>query len=401
MAGGKTQGRMFMEFSYICSECGKGHPITPELMVCPECSARQTPDKPLLGVMEIKLRGKARPDFEVHSLLPVPKEFFPPLPVGDTPLWHAPNLRKELGFKNLYFKDDGKNPTSSFKDRASYLVSAFARMHKINELCLASTGNAGSSMAGVGAAAGQKVVLFLPHTAPKAKLVQALQYGATVYRVNGTYDQAYDLSLEYSVKFGGMSRSTAFNPMTLEGKKTVSLEIFQQLKKAPEHVFVPTGDGCILGGVYKGFKDLVELGLIQEMPTVHCVQAENSNAINRALKNGDFDQKPSSTIADSISVDIPRNGYYALKQLKKYQGNAVNVTDQEIKEAQKRLSSSTGLFTEPAGAAAFAGLLKIKEDLNPKDTIVVLATGSGLKDILTAGSGVDVPEKTIESLDEI
>jgi threonine synthase len=198
-----------------------------------------------------------------------------------------------------------------------------------------------------------------------------------------------------------MSRSTAFNPMTLEGKKTVSLEIFQQLKKAPEHVFVPTGDGCILGGVYKGFKDLVELGLIQEMPTVHCVQAENSNAINRALKNGDFDQKPSSTIADSISVDIPRNGYYALKQLKKYQGNAVNVTDQEIKEAQKRLSSSTGLFTEPAGAAAFAGLLKIKEDLNPKDTIVVLATGSGLKDILTAGSGVDVPEKTIESLDEI
>ena len=390
-----------MEFSYRCSQCGQTYGLDPGLMVCPACAREQQPDEPLRGVLEVELKGEAGADFAVADLLPVAPEFFPPLPVGGTPLWEPKNLRAELGLPGLFIKDDGANPTSSFKDRASFLVSAFAARHGIREIVLASTGNAGSSMAGVGAAAGQRVTLFLPAGAPRAKLVQALQYGARVFRVEGTYDQAYDLSLEYSRRFGGLSRNTAYNPLTLEGKKTVSLEIFKQLGRVPDYVFIPTGDGCILGGTAKGFRDLVRLGLTERMPTLVAVQAQGSDALCRAFESGQFTPRPSQTIADSISVDIPRNGYHALKQLKEHGGRTVTVTDQEILAAQALLSRTSGLFTEPAGAAAMAGLFKISPELNPDATVVVLATGNGLKDIDTAGQGVELPERTIKSLDDI
>ena len=220
---------MIVEFKYTCSDCGRDYAIDPKLMVCPDCSQAQEKDRPLRGVLEVHFKGAVWPDFDIFELLPVDREFFPPVPLGGTPLWEPRNLRNELGFPNLFIKDEGANPTGSLKDRASILVSAFAASKGVNEIVAASTGNAGSSMAGIGAAAGQKITLFLPKTAPQAKLVQALQYGADVYRVDGTYDDAYDLSLEYSKKYGGMNRNTAYNPMTLEGKKTASLELFKQL----------------------------------------------------------------------------------------------------------------------------------------------------------------------------
>jgi threonine synthase len=391
-----------MEFRYICSECAKTYDIEPSLMLCPDCAKEQQPDQPLRGVLEVELSGKAKPDFKVKDLLPVPDKYFPPIPVGNTAMWQPLNLRKELGSPGLFIKDDGGNPTSSFKDRASYLVSAFAAQYGISEIVLASTGNAGSSMAGVGAAARQRVTLFLPKAAPKAKLIQSLQYGAKVHRVDGSYDQAYELAMEYSRRFGGMSRSTAYNPMTLEGKKTVALEIYQQLGyKVPEYVFVATGDGCILGGVYKGFRDLVKLGLAYKLPTVVAVNAKNSDAMFRAFNSGEFSSRPSSSVADSICVDVPRNGFHALKQLKSHGGKVVTVSDESIIAAQHRLASSCGLFTEPAGAAAFAGFLWLHDELPEKACCVVLTTGNGLKDITGAGQGVEVPEKVITSLDEI
>ncbi|MBC2743571.1 MAG: pyridoxal-phosphate dependent enzyme [Desulfosarcina sp.] len=293
------------------------------------------------------------------------------------------------------------NPTSSFKDRASFLVSAFAGKFGIRDIVLASTGNAGSSMAGVGAAAGQRVTLFLPEAAPAAKLVQALQYGATVHRVRGNYDLAYDLSMTFSVKKGGMNRNTAYNPMTIEGKKTVSLELYQQLKGTPDYIFVATGDGCILAGVYKGFRDLKRLGLIDRIPVVYSVQAETSDALYRAFHTGTFENIPTRTIADSICVDVPRNGFHALEQLKKYGGCVITVSDQMILDAQVRLSRSTGLFTEPAGAAAFAGFLKVRSELPTDAIIVLLATGNGLKDSASAEKGITVPETTITDIETI
>jgi threonine synthase len=390
-----------MDFRYICSECERRFPIAPDLMVCPDCSRAQATDQPLRGVLEVELVGEAPAQLTIASLLPVEERFFPPIPVGNTPLWAPERLRQELGFPGLHVKDDGLNPTCSLKDRASFLVSAFAATCGIDEIVVASTGNAGSSMAGVGAAAGQKVTLFLPTAAPKAKLIQALQYGARVFRVDGSYDDAYDLSLAYTAKFGGMSRNTAYNPMTIEGKKTVSLEIFRQLGRMPDAVFVSVGDGCILAGVYKGFRDLVRLGVSDRLPVVYAVQAAGSAALARAVKTGAFRREPSSTVADSISVDVPRNGFHALRLLKAHGGQVVCVSDEQILAAQARLSGSAGLFAEPAGAAAFAGFLAAQARLPQGSTVVVLATGNGLKDIGAAGRSVEIPETVITKLEEV
>jgi threonine synthase len=390
-----------MDFSYICTECGGRYPIEPRFMVCPKCSLAQLPDQPLRGVLEVELVGGISADWDVPSLLPVEKRFFPPIPVGDTPLWAPERLRRELDFPGLYIKDDGLNPTGSLKDRASFLVSAFAVKFGIDEIVLASTGNAGSSMAGVAAAAGQRVTLFLPQAAPKAKLIQALQYGARVFRVKGTYDDAYDLSLAYTAKFGGLSRNTAYNPLTIEGKKTVSLEVFRQLGRAPDYVFVSAGDGCILSGVYKGFRDLRRLGLLDRMPVVYAIQAEGSAALARAFERGSFVREATRTVADSICVDVPKNGLHALKQLKKYGGHVVKVSDEKILAAQARLSRSAGLFTEPAGATAFAGFLDVRPRLPGGAVAVILATGNGLKDPVAAGQSVQIPEKVITCLDEV
>jgi len=391
-----------IKFKYQCSECGREYNITPNIMVCPECSKMQEPDKPLRGILEVVFDGHFHHQPKMSDLLPVEAEYFPKIPVGGTPLWIPANIADELDFPNLYIKDDTHNLTGSLKDRASYLVAAFAKREGIREIVVASTGNAASSMAGIGAAAGLNITIFLPESVPRAKMVQSLQYGANVILVAGNYDRAFDLSLEFSRKSKNvLSRNTAYNPLTIEGKKTVSLEIYQTLKRSPDFVFVPTGDGVILGGVYKGFRDLQKLGFLDKIPTIIAVQAEGSDAIARAFKEGGFTEIDAHTVADSISVGIPRNGYYALKQLKQYNGKCVTVSDEEILIAQKELSSKAGLFTEPAAAASYAGFLNIRAEIPNDATVVLLATGNGLKDIDSAIKGVDFPKKAISSLEEL
>ncbi len=402
-----------MKYDYVCIECGRSYPIEPGRYLCDDCAPKQSADQPLRGQLEVRLSGSPPADWEalkdlgknprldlsvpevdVRGLLPVPKEYFPPIPVGNTPLWEPRRLREELGLDGLFLKDDTANPTGSLKDRASYLVAAFALQHGLKDIIVASTGNAGSSMAGVAAAAGLNVRLYLPASAPVAKIVQAMQYGANVIKVEGTYDDAFDQSLAYVNEHGGLSRNTAHNPLTVEGKKTVSLEIFRQLRASmPDVVYVPTGDGVIISGVFKGFEDLVTLGLADKVPEVVCVQAEGSAALTRALAAGSFGvPEAAHTIADSISVDVPRGGLFALGRLQRHGGRCVTVSDEAIVSAQRRLSSSSGLFAEPAAAAAFAGLLADMDagkGPGKKDRAVVLLTGNGLKDIATAAKGVE------------
>ncbi|MCK5879338.1 MAG: threonine synthase [Holophagae bacterium] len=322
--------------------------------------------------------------------------------MGNTPLWEPERLRTQTGFPNLFFKDDGLNPTGSLKDRASLLVAAFARQHSIRNVIVASTGNAASSMSGVGAVAGLNITIFIPKTAPEAKMIQSLQYGARVILVDGTYDDAYDLSMAYVEQNGGLNRNTAYNPLTIEGKKTAALEIFFQLGHMPETVFVPVGDGVIISGIFKGFYDLIQLGLADRMPTIVAVQAEGSSAICRALETGGFSEPVSSaTVADSISVDVPRNGFHALANLQRFHGKCLTVSDDEILEAQKHLSSTAGFFAEPAAAASFAGFMKLKGELDSSADTVILSTGNGLKDIVSARKAVTVPAKSIKTLGEI
>lgn len=387
---------MSIRCTYRCSECGKTYDITPDIMLCPDCSKKQRDKEPLRGILEVIYRAEAV--IKIEDLMPVEKKYFPHIPVGNTPLWKP----KELGaHANLYLKDDTGNLTGSFKDRASLLVAAFAKKHGITRIVLASTGNAASSMAGVAAAAGLKTTIFLPKTAPRAKMIQVLQYGATVISVDGNYDKAFDLSLEYSKKHRFLSRNTAYNPLTIEGKKTVSAEICKELKGPPDYVFVPVGDGVILSGVYKGFRDLLEFGFIKKIPEIIAVQAEGSAAVYNAFKNGTFSFAHSETIADSIAVDIPRCGYYALKQLKEYHGKTVLVSDEEILLAQKRLSERSGLFAEPAAAASYAAYVKMKSSLPENAEIVLMITGNGLKDADAATAKLTFPEKHIKSTGEI
>ncbi len=382
-----------MRYFYRCSECDQEYVISPDIMLCPACSEKQEEDQPLRGILEVGFSGRLPENFVPVDFLPVDKKYFPPIPVGNTPLWEPQRLRDKNAFANLYIKDDSLNPTGSLKDRASYLVAAFAVMHNIKDVVLASTGNAGSSMAGVGASAGLNIMLFLPKAAPPAKMVQALQYGATLNRVDGTYDLAFKQSMDYSKNHGGLNRNTAYNPMTIEGKKTVSLEIFQQLgDTSPDYVFVSVGDGVILGGLYKGFHDLLTLGFIDKIPIIYAVQSEGSAAIYRAVQNNYQFAKPvaAKTIADSISVDVPANGYYACKYLKKHNGQSITVTDNEIINAQLELSSQAGCFAEPAAATAYAGFVKAKDDIPEQSSVVLLITGNGLKDINTAMKGINL-----------
>lgn len=393
-----------MRWFYRCPACGATYAIEPGRYLCDTCGSKNKAGIPLEGVLECvweKEEGDAPTAGSIP--LPVEAEYFPPLPVGDTPLWRPERLRETLDAPNLFLKDDTCNPSGSFKDRASWLVAAFARERGIDEIALASTGNAASSMACVGAAAGLRITVFLPASAPAAKRIQVLQYGAELREVKGTYDQAFDESLAYSKATGVLSRNTAYNPLTIEGKKTVSFEIARDLGRAlapaspasavaghlaPDHVFVPTGDGVIMAGVIKGFEDLLRLGLTEKMPTFWVAQAEGSSAIVRALATGGFEERPSDTLADSISVDVPRNGSFVLDKLRKYGGKGIAVTDEEILAAQRGLSSMSGLFAEPSSACAFASYLKAKKAIPRDETVVVMLTGSGLKDIRNAAKAV-------------
>lgn len=391
---------MEKDFHYKCNDCGRIYAITADLMLCPYCSEEYLSGKPLRGILKVilpkYLSGSKRPgeDFDLFDYLPVEKQYFPGIPVGNTPLVRACRLEEELNYENIYLKFDGMNPTGSYKDRASYLVSAFARKNCIKEIVVASTGNAASSMAGIAASADQKVFVFMPSSAPRAKLIQCLQYGACLIPVKGNYDEAFDLSLGFSRLTGYLNRNTAFNPLTIEGKKTAAFEIAGQLRnKNVDYVFLPVGDGVILDGIIKGFCDLKQIGLITKIPRIIGVQAEKSAYIYRAFKENLFDTEyVAETIADSISVNVARNAYSAVKSLREADGDIVVVSDEEILLSQKLVAEKSGLFCEPSSAAAFAGFAKIRDTLPENKNVVVLLTGNGLKDIETAAKNVQFPE---------
>lgn len=319
-----------------------------------------------------------------------------PLPVGWTPLAPAPRLRRALGLPNLYVKDDTRNPTASLKDRASAVAVVRAQEAGNPVVACASTGNAAASLAGLAAAAGLGSRIFLPASAPRAKVAQLLAYGSTVYPIQGTYDQAFDLCIQACQRFGWYCRNTGYNPYMVEGKKTVALEIAEQLGwRCPDKVVAPVGDGCIISGVWKGFWDLYQLGVTDRLPQLIAVQAEGSQAIKLALE-GDGRLRPvqARTIADSISVDLPRNGAMAVQDIRASGGLAVAVSDGEIMDAVLLLARETGIFVEPAAGASLAGLRKLIQEnqVGEAETVVLLATGSGLKDVDSVLGAVQAPD---------
>ena len=380
-----------------CIKCGKTYPAAPDLTTC-TCG----------GVLEIvydydeikKRLTKAvlaerteRTMWRYRELLPIEETTEPtPLRVGWSPLYDEPRLAAQLGLKQLWVKDDGLNPTGA-------MAVAKAREAGAGVIACSSTGNAASSLAGNAAAAGLATYIFVPSRAPKGKVAQLMTFGATVISVQGSYEETFELSRQAINRWGWYNRNAAINPYLSEGKKTVAYEILEQLGwQAPDYIAISVGDGCTIAGLWKGLKDLYAVGLIDRLPRLISAQAEGCCPINRAVvRGGGWEPMEENTFADSIAVGVPRNGDKALMAIRESRGLAVNVSDREIMEAQQLLGRSCGVFGEPAGVTATAGVKKLCEQgiLGREETVVSVVTGNGLKDVANAikacGEPISIP----------
>ena len=392
-AAGAGQAPRGTPFELRCVRCGRRTPAADGVYVCPDCGANQLVEYDLDALRrtwtrESLARDDDRTIWRYLPILPVRSRLEGP-PVGWTPLVAAPRLAQRLGLRRpLLLKDDGREPSASFKCRASAVALVHAREHGHDLVTGASTGNAASATAVLAAALGIRTRIFVPKTAPRAKIAQLLTFGAEVLAVEGTYDQAFDLCLEATRRYGWYNRNTGFNPYTREGKKTVSFELCEQLGwHAPDLVVVPVGDGNIISGVWKGFVEFQRLGFIERLPRLLAVQAEGSAAIVAAAA-GDGVIRPVSgeTVADSISVSLPRDGEAAVRAIRESGGFGVTVSDDAILSAIGEVARGAGVFAEPAAAASWAGLDEAARLglVDPAWQVVALITGNGLKDVAAA-----------------
>ena len=406
---------------YRCFACSAVQAADYEGFVCPVCNGNLdiTYDYDAAAAeIDGGFPDGPRDLFRFAALLPL-KQPRPPFPLraGGTPLYPARRLGQLAGMRNLYLKDDTLNPSASLKDRASAVTIGRALDIGADTVSVASTGNAGSSLACLSAATGLAAVVFVPANAPVAKLTQMLAFGARVLAVQGNYDDAYDICLTASEEFGWFNRSTGYNAFTREGKKTCAYEIWQDMDgRVPDRVLVSTGDGNTLSAIWKGWCDLKAVGLIDRLPKIDCVQSEASAAICntiRQIRGGDgskvdwstlkVEEVKASTLADSISVDRPRDGLAAVKAVIQSGGEAVTVADREILAAIPGMAGAAGVFPEPAAAAPWAGLKQmVREERVAVDELVVcIVSGSGLKDVANAAAVVGEPqliEPTLEAV---
>ena len=383
-----------------CVKCGKIYPAEPDINTC-SCG----------GILDIEydyeyIKNSFSKDilparterslFRYRELLPIETgTSSTPLRAGGSPLYNAASLAKKLGVRELYIKDDGFNPTSSLKDRASAIAVAKALEAGADTIACSSTGNAASSLAGAAAAAGLRSFIFVPERAPIGKLTQLMIFGAYVVKVKGDYADTFNLSRLAIEKYGWYNRNAAINPYLSEGKKTVSFEIAEQLNwKIPDYVALSVGDGCTIAGVWKGFKDLYSIGFIDRLPRLISVQAEGCCPINTAVaENKALFPCAENTIADSIAVGVPRNSDKAIAAIRESKGITVNVTDEEILSAILSLGQTCGVFAEPAGAAGTAGVKKALEQgfIERDASVCSIVTGNGLKDIANGQKAAGQP----------
>ena len=387
-----------------CVKCGKTYDAVPDLTNC-ECGGILdiVYDYDYIKTQLTREKLAARQDhtmWRYRELLPVePETPNTPLRVGWSPLYEEPRLAEQLGLKQLWVKDDGQNPTASLKDRASAMAVAKAREAGAKVIACSSTGNAASSLAGNAAAAGLKTYIFVPSRAPKGKVAQLMTFGATVISVQGSYEETFELSKQAIDRWGWYNRNAAINPYLSEGKKTVALEIMEQLDwQVPDYIAISVGDGCTIAGLWKGLKDLHAIGFIDRLPRLISAQAEGCCPLNRAIETGEpWHPMEENTLADSIAVGVPRNADKALMAIRESNGVTVNVSDEEIMAAQKLLGRTCGVFGEPAGVTGAAGLKKLCEQgrIEPDATVVSVVTGNGLKDVANAikscGEPISIP----------
>ena len=391
-----------------CIHCGKHYAAKDVDYYCPDCGYED-------GILDVEydydavstvMNAATLKESGVFSMW----RYLPLLPVEDTskiqhlqvgwtPLYDAELLAAELGVGRLFVKDEGRNPTASFKDRASAMGVVKALEKDATSITCASTGNAASSLAGFAAAAGLPATIFVPERAPQAKVAQLLVFGARVFAVKGTYDQAWELCMEAAAEFGWYNRNCAINPYLIEGKKTVAIELVDQLLlqyngDMPDWVVVSVGDGCTVGGVWKGLVEMHKLGFLPRLPKVLGVQAEGCKPFLTAWENNTpLQPTDADTIADSIAVGHPRNFQKGMKAIVESGGAFISVTDEEILWSIRTLARKAAVFGEPAGVAGVAGVKKAVEQgiIAAEETVALLITGNGLKDIQSAIKAAGAP----------
>lgn len=397
-----------------CVQCGKELPAVQGIYTCPSCG-------PQNGILDVEYDYQAinrrvgraaianSRDYSMFRYLPFlpvnPDSPRPHLRVGWTPLFRPQELNKSMEMTNLYVKDDGQNPTASLKDRASVIAVIKAREENALTIACSSTGNAASSLAGNAAAMGMHTYIFVPDRAPQGKIAQLLVFGANVISVQGTYEDAFRLSAEAIDRWGWYNRNAAINPYLVEGKKTVALEIAEQLNwEIPDWVVLSVGDGCTIAGVWKGFKDLYRAGWIDRLPKLAGIQSKGCSPLADAyLEQRTWQPAKENTIADSIAVGVPRNPEKALRAVRESGGTMVTVSDEEILAAMCQLGQTSGIFGEPAGVAGISGVKRLVEQtvIGTKEKVVAIVTGNGLKDVKNAIAAVGDPIKVGPSLAEL
>jgi len=398
-----------------CVQCDATYEYGAVEYTCPVCGIAGILDVELdydaiaadgFGVSALAARSDASIG-RYFELLPVDRrESLPTLQLGWTPVYSFPALAGQIGVADLLVKDDGRMPTGSFKDRASAIAVARAKETGYREVACASTGNAASSLAGMSANSGLRAHIFVPATAPEAKVAQLLIYGANVLLVEGTYDEAYELCMDASREFGWFNRNCAINPFLVEGKKTCGLEIGEQLADdPPDWVAVSIGDGCTIAGIWKGLKEMQRFGVLRRLPRLLGVQAAGASPIDRAFHRGGEQIEPeiATTMADSIAVGQPRNAVKALRAVRESHGTIVTVEDDAILEAMRLLAAKSGVFGEPAGVAAFAGIRAAvaSATIAPTDRVLHVLTGNGLKDVRAAFRATGEARRIPVSLDAV
>jgi len=396
-----------------CMGCGQIYEPSPTRYLCDRCGPKTRLDV-LFDYEKIKKiysREKLEQKKEAGlwrylPLLPVdPDKVETGLKVGGTPVYESSRLGRKLGLEKIIIKDEGLNPTGSLKDRPSALAVVKAREAGAEIISCSSTGNAASSLAGNAAAGGMQAVIFVPRRAPAGKLAQLQIYGALVISVQGSYGDAYALSDQAIEKYGWYNRNAGINPYLVEGKKTATLELMEQLQwEAPDWIVLTVGDGCTIAGAGKALHDLKSLGYIQKIPRLLGVQAAGCAPITRAWRDKtELEPCSENSLADSIAVGAPRNWQKAVRAIEDTEGNMINVEDEEILEMMVLLGRSCGVFGEPAGVGGLAGVRRARESglIGKKDTVAVIITGNGLKDIENAKEAAGGAYSLKPEIDEV
>jgi len=387
---------------YFCPACGYNDGIL-QVLYDYDAVQKELNDETLAGNREFSM-------WRYLPLLPVSNPaLIPHLHVGWTPLYETPRLAGELGIAGCWVKDEGRNPTASFKDRASAVGVVKALETRAAQITCASTGNAASSLAGFAAAAGISATIFVPARAPQPKVTQLLVYGARVFSVQGTYDEAWELCMKASAEFGWYNRNCAINPYLIEGKKTVSLELAEQFSRFtpgrfPDWVAVSVGDGCTIGGVWNGLSEMHRLGILPRLPRILGVQAEGCQPFVTAWRNHNgLTPCEGNTLADSIAVGHPRSFAKGMRAVNESGGAFVAVSDAKILESITVMARRAGVFGEPAGVACVAGVMHAVASgiIGRNETAVLIMTGNGLKDVQSATRAAGAPIAVRPEMEEV